>query len=82
MLIIDNPCCETCKFNFGSVCASHGYRLDNNEDTYGMTIDETKEMFPNGCSEYFPSLDYFSKLCEQGKVPPFEELMEDLFRKK
>jgi len=43
------------------VCAGGGKRLDNSESTYGMPIDETIEMFPNGCEGYGISLDAFIK---------------------
>lgn len=51
--------CATCEFNFGSVCAGYGVRTDNGEKTYGMSIDEAKMMFPNGCKDYGISLDAF-----------------------
>lgn len=51
--------CLTCEFNFGDVCAGHGTRLDNNEDTYGMTIDETFIMFVDGCDDYNISFESF-----------------------
>lgn len=34
-------------------------RTDNGEKTYGMSIDEAKMMFPNGCKDYGISLDAF-----------------------
>lgn len=33
--------CSSFEFNFGNVCAGHGIRKDNGEDTYGMPIEET-----------------------------------------
>ena len=51
--------CVSCEFNFGDVCAGHGTRNDNNEDTYGMPIIEAKKMFINGCDDYGISLDAF-----------------------
>ncbi len=53
-------CCANWEFNMG-VCAGGGKRLDNSESTYGMPIDETIEMFPNGCEGYGISLDAFIK---------------------
>lgn len=37
--------CSTCEFNFGNVCAGHGTRTDNGEDTYGMAMDEAVKCF-------------------------------------
>lgn len=51
--------CSTCEFNFGDVCAGHGTRKDNGEDTYGMPIEETDKMFPDACDDYGISLDSF-----------------------
>lgn len=51
--------CSTCEFNFGDVCAGHGTRLDNKEDTYGMPIEDTIKMFDDGCDDYGISLDAF-----------------------
>lgn len=51
--------CSTCEFNFGDVCAGHGTRKDNGEDTYGMPIEETDKMFLDGCDDYGISLDSF-----------------------
>lgn len=51
--------CSTCEFNFGDICAGHGIRTDNGEDTYGMTMGEVKRMFPSGCDDYGISLDAF-----------------------
>jgi len=51
--------CSTCEFNFGAVCAGHGIRLDNGEDTYGMTMAEAKNMFTDGCDDYGISLEAF-----------------------
>ena len=48
--------CSTCEFNFGNVCAGYGTRNDNGEYTYGMSIEETSKMFPNGCEDYGISL--------------------------
>ncbi|MGD9676998.1 MAG: hypothetical protein AB7V16_01370 [Vulcanibacillus sp.] len=56
---IIEPSCDSCEFNFGNVCAGHGTRRDNNEDTYGSDIDEMKSMFPNGCKDWGISLDAF-----------------------
>lgn len=53
--------CNNCEFNFGSVCAGHGKRTDNNEDTYGMPMYLAKSMFPNGCEDFGLSLDAFIK---------------------
>lgn len=56
-----NRNCSTCEFNFGDVCAGYGKMKDKYERTYGMSIDDTSKMFPNGCSDYGVSLDYFIK---------------------
>lgn len=53
--------CSTCEFNFGNVCAGHGTRTDNGEDTYGMAMDEASKMFQQGCDDYGISLDAFIK---------------------
>lgn len=37
--------CKNCEFNFGNVCAGHGKRTDNGEDTYGMPMDLAKKCF-------------------------------------
>lgn len=42
----------TCEMNAGSVCMGSGKRIDNGENTYGMDIEETKKMFPNGCGDW------------------------------
>lgn len=52
-------CCDTCEFNFGSVCAGYGTRKDSGETTYGMAMDKAKAMFPDGCEDYGISLDAF-----------------------
>ena len=51
--------CATCEFNFGNVCAGYGTRTDNGKETYGMPIDEAKNMFPKGCDDYGISLKSF-----------------------
>lgn len=51
--------CATCEFNFGAVCAGYGTRTDNGEKTYGMSMDEAEDMFPQGCEDYGISLDAF-----------------------
>jgi hypothetical protein len=51
--------CSTCEFNFGNVCAGHGVRLDNGNDTYGMPMEEAEKMFPNGCEDYGISFGAF-----------------------
>jgi hypothetical protein len=51
--------CSTCEFNFGEVCAGHGTRADNGEDTYGMPMEEADKMFSNGCDDYGISIDAF-----------------------
>lgn len=52
-------CCNTCEFNTGSVCMGYGRRTDNGKDTYGMTINEAENMFPDGCEDWGISLDAF-----------------------
>ena len=54
--------CKTCEFNFGNVCAGDGSRTDNGETTYGMPMDEAKNMFPNGCEDYGISLIAYEEL--------------------
>lgn len=51
--------CLTCEFNFGDVCAGHGVRTDNAQDTYGMSMEEAQKMFLDGCNDYGISLDAF-----------------------
>jgi len=51
--------CSTCEFNFGNVCAGHGIRTDNGQDTYGMSMEEADKMFPDGCDDFGISLDAF-----------------------
>lgn len=51
--------CSSGEFNFGDVCAGHGTRKDNGEDTYGMPIEETDKMFPDGCDDYGISFDSY-----------------------
>ncbi len=53
-------CCDTCEFNFGTVCAGYGTRTDNNESTYGMPMEEAEKMFPNGCEDYGISAEAFA----------------------
>ena len=53
------PSCDSCKFNFGTVCAGSGIRTDNGENTYGMPMDVARKMFPDGCRDYGISLDGF-----------------------
>lgn len=55
-------CCDTCKFNFygGAICAGHGITEDG-KDTYGMSIEETKKLFPNGCVCWGISFEAFVK---------------------
>lgn len=51
--------CSTCEFNFRNVCAGHGVRKDNGQDTYGMPMEEAEKMFSEGCEDYGISLDAF-----------------------
>lgn len=51
--------CSTCEFNSEEVCAGHGTRIDNGQDTYGMAMEEAYNMFPDGCDDYGISLDAF-----------------------
>lgn len=51
--------CMSCEFNFGTVCAGFGTQTDNQESTYGMSLDLAQEMFPFGCEDYGISLDAF-----------------------
>lgn len=50
-----NKNCETCEF-YSQVCMGYGKRTDNGEYTYGMPIEETIKMFPDGCSDWGISL--------------------------
>lgn len=59
---MENKSCNTCEFNFGNVCAGYGKRTDNGEHTYGMSIEDTLNMFKNGCEDYGISLDAFIEL--------------------
>lgn len=45
-------CCDTCELNNMIVCMGSTKRTDNGENTYGMPIEEAKEMFPEGCIEW------------------------------
>lgn len=49
--------CATCEFNAGIACMGYGKRKDNGQDTYGMSIEETMKMFPDGCSDWGISLE-------------------------
>ena len=53
------PSCNSCEFNFGNVCAGHGTRTDNQEDTYGSLISEMVNMFPSGCDDWNISFEAF-----------------------
>lgn len=53
-----NKSCETCEF-YSQVCMGYGKRTDNVKYTYGMPIEETIKMFPNGCSDWGISLGSF-----------------------
>lgn len=57
--------CNNCEFNFDDVCAGHGDRIDNGEDTYGMSITEVKNMFPNGCNDWGISFEAFNEIYEK-----------------
>lgn len=45
-------CCDTCELNNGMVCTKYGKRSCFGDYTYGIPIDETKKMFPDGCEEW------------------------------
>lgn len=60
------PSCDSCEFNFGTVCAGYGTRTDNGEYTYGMPMDEAQKMFPKGCRDYGIALD--ASFIEQEKM--------------
>lgn len=60
--------CDTCEFNFGDICAGHGKRLDNNEDTYGMAINDALKMFEKGCDDWGLSLLAFKCFCKEHNV--------------
>lgn len=51
--------CFTCEMNMGGICAGHVTRPDNGEDTYGITVDETSALFPDGCDDWEPSIEAF-----------------------
>lgn len=52
--------CTTCEF-YNEVCMGYGKRIDNNEYTYGMPIEEAKVMFPDGCEDWGISLEAFEE---------------------
>lgn len=49
--------CFTCQLNMG-VCAGHG-KINDEKDTYGLNIEETIKLFPNGCDDYEISFESF-----------------------
>lgn len=55
-------CCDTCEFNAGIACMGYGKRTDNGAYTYGMSIKETEEMFPNGCEDWGISFAAYQSL--------------------
>lgn len=54
-------CCSTCEFNAGIACMGYAKRTDNGEYTYGMSIEDAENMFPNGCSDWGISLSAYMK---------------------
>lgn len=48
-------CCATCEFCMPVkgelICAGYG-ELPDGHKTYGMKIEETEKLFPNGCLDY------------------------------
>lgn len=44
--------CDTCAFDFGTVCAG-------NTDYYGVPMETVAELFPNGCDNWEISMDSF-----------------------
>lgn len=65
-------CCNTCEFNFGTVCAGYGTRTDNNEPTYGMPMEEAEKMFPNGCEDYGISFKAYMEQ-QKNKIEAYEQ---------
>ncbi|MEE1314509.1 MAG: hypothetical protein UHS49_01925 [Faecalimonas sp.] len=59
--------CEICEFNMGTVCGGFGKRTDNGAETYGMFIEETERMFPNGCEDWGISLEAYVEQEEMKK---------------
>lgn len=55
-------CCGTCEFNAGIACMGYGKRTDNGKNTYGMKIEETEKMFPNGCEDWKISFATYQNL--------------------
>lgn len=51
--------CNICEFNSGMVCAGYAKCKDNGKYTYGMPIDESSKMFPNGCDDYEMSFLFY-----------------------
>ena len=55
-------CCATCEFCMPVkgelICAGYG-ELSDGRITYGMKIEETEKLFPNGCSDYGVSYQAF-----------------------
>lgn len=60
--------CDTCEFNFVEVCAGHGTRIDNGQDTYGMPMDKAYEMFPNGCDDWGISFGEYCRCVDDDTV--------------
>ena len=58
-VLSDKETCATCQYNLGDICAGFGERSDNGELTFGMPIEETKAMFPQGCEEYTVSAEAY-----------------------
>ena len=52
---MNDKCCDTCELcmpvNGDFVCAG-GVVLPDGRNTYGMPIEETQKIFPNGCDDY------------------------------
>lgn len=47
--------CELCMPVKGNFVCAGGVVLQDGRNTYGMPIEETKKIFPNGCDDYSES---------------------------
>lgn len=57
-----DKCCGTCELCMpinGELLCAGGTILPDGRKTYGMKIDETEKLFPNGCDDYSVSLGFY-----------------------
>ena len=56
-------CCGSCELcmpnNKGDLICAGGIDLPDGRNTYGMSIEETEKIFPNGCEDYEISFHCF-----------------------